>query len=89
MLKASQWDAVVGRVGQIENPELHEQIKWHDPANLSCKYKRAMAVQGEREQAKQLRTINELATDGKPLVSIAKLESVPPPCFGFGTPGTL
>jgi hypothetical protein len=76
-------------VGQIENPDIRAQIKWHDPANLSCKYKRAMAVQGARDQAKQLRSINELATDGKPLVSIGKLESAPRPCFGFGTPGTL
>ena len=89
MLKASQWDAVVGRVGQIENPDLREQIKWHDPANLSCKYKRAIAIQGAREQTKQLRSISELAANGKPLVDHREARAAPRPCFGFGTPGTL
>jgi hypothetical protein len=89
MLKASQWDAVVGRVGQIENPSLREQIKWHEPANLSCKYKRAIEIQGARAEGKPLRTMNDLATDGKPLVTIAKLRTEPRPCYGFGTPGTL
>ena len=47
ILEASQWDEVVGRVGAIKNPRIREQIQWHDPANASCKYKRAMDAQGD------------------------------------------
>jgi hypothetical protein len=89
ILKASQWDDVVGRVGEIENPELREQIEWHEPANLSCKYKRAIAAQGAREQTKPLQSLNDIAAAEKPLLDVGQLEDAPPPCFGFGTPGTL
>jgi hypothetical protein len=89
VLKASQWDKVVGHVGAIRNPRIQEQIDWHDPANLSCKYKRAMDAQGERAEAQPLQSIVALAAADKPLVQVGELEKDPKPCFGFGTPGTL
>ena len=89
ILKASQWDEVVNRVGEIRNPRIKEQIDWHEPANLSCKYKRAQAAQGARSQTKPLKTINALVAAERPLMSIADLEQRTPTCFGFGTPGTL
>jgi membrane-bound lytic murein transglycosylase B len=89
ILKASQWDKVVGHVGAIRNPRIQEQIDWHDPANLSCKYKRAMDAQGARDETKPLQSIVDLAAAEKPLLQVAQLERDPKPCFGFGTPGTL
>jgi hypothetical protein len=89
ILKASQWDKVVGHVGAIRNPRIKEQIDWHDPANLSCKYKRAMDAQGARDETKPLQSIVALAAADKPLVQVGELEKDPKPCFGFGTPGTL
>ena len=53
ILEASQWDDVVGRVGAIKNPRIREQIQWHDPANASCKYKRAMDAQGTRRRRRR------------------------------------
>ena len=89
ILEGTQWDEVVDRVGAIRNPRIEEQIEWHDPANLSCKYKRAMAAQGARAQTKPLKSLTDLAAAEKPLLEVAQLERVPRPCFGFGTPGTL
>jgi hypothetical protein len=56
---------------------------------MSCKYKRAMAVQAARIQTKPLTSMVDLAAAGKPLIQVAQLEKDPRPCFGFGTPGTL
>jgi hypothetical protein len=89
VLEASQWDKVVGHVGAIRNPRIQEQIEWHDPANLSCKYKRAMDAQGARVETKPLQSIIDLAAAEKPLLEVVRLERDPKPCFGFGTPGTL
>ena len=89
ILEGTQWDEVVDRVGAIRNPRIQEQIEWHDPANLSCKYKRAMAAQGTRAQTKPLKSLSDLVAADKPLLEVAKLERLPRPCFGFGTPGTL
>ena len=90
ILEASQWDEVVNRVGAIRNPRIREQIEWHEPANLSCKYKRAQAAQGARSETKPLKSMTDLAAAEKPLLSVARLsEDAQRPCFGFGTPGTL
>ncbi len=89
ILEATQWDEVVDRVGAIRNPRIREEIVWHDPANLSCKYKRAMTAQGSRTEAKPLSSLVDLAAAEKPLVEVVELEQNPRPCFGFGTPGTL
>jgi hypothetical protein len=89
ILEASQWDDVVGRVGAIKNPRIREQIQWHEAANASCKYKRAMDAQGTRTQTKELTSLVDLASSEKPLIEVVKLDPVPRPCFGFGTPGTL
>jgi len=89
ILEGSQWDKVVGHVGAIRNPRIQEQIDWHDPANLSCKYKRAIAAQGARAQTKPLQSLTDLAAADKPLLEVIRLERLPRPCFGFGTPGTL
>ena len=89
ILEASQWEQVVDRVGEIRNPRLKQQIEWHEPANLSCKYKRAQAAQGARSQTKPLKTMSDLVAAEQTLVSIAKLDERRRPCFGFGTPGTL
>jgi hypothetical protein len=89
ILEATQWDEVVDRVGAIRNPRIREEIEWHDPANLSCKYKRAMTAQGTRTQTKPLASLIDLATAEKPLIDVVELEQAPRPCFGFGTPGTL
>ena len=61
ILEASQWDKVVGHVGAIRNPRIQEQIDWHDPANESCKYKRAMDAQATRVETKPLQSIVDLA----------------------------
>jgi hypothetical protein len=89
ILEGSQWDKVVGHVGAIRNPRIQEKIEWHDAANMSCKYKRAMAVQAARIQTKPLTSMVDLAAAEKPLIQVAQLEKDPRPCFGFGTPGTL
>jgi hypothetical protein len=89
ILEGSQWDKVVGHVGAIRNPRIQEKIEWHDAANMSCKYKRAMAVQAARIQTKSLTSMVDLAAAEKPLIQVAQLEKDPRPCFGFGTPGTL
>jgi hypothetical protein len=89
ILEGSQWEKVVGHVGAIRNPRIQEEIEWHDPANLSCKYKRAMAAQGARAQTKPLQSLTDLAAAEKPLIEVPDLEHDPSPCFGFGTPGTL
>ena len=81
--------SVVDRVGAIKNPRIREQIQWHDPANASCKYKRAMDAQGTRTQTKELTSLADLAASEKPLIEVVKLDPLPRPCFGFGTPGTL
>ena len=65
------------------------EIDWHDPANLSCKYKRAIAAQGSRSETKPLKSLVDLAAADKPLIEVVQLERDPKPCFGFGTPGTL
>jgi hypothetical protein len=89
ILKASQWDEVVDRVGEIRNPRLKQRIDWNEPANSSCKYQRAMAAQGARSETKPLRSLSALVAEEKPLVSIGRLERRARPCFGFGTPGML
>jgi len=89
ILEGSQWDKVVGHVGAIRNPRIQEEIQWHDPANLSCKYKRAMAAQASRAQTKPLQSLTDLAAAEKPLIEVSGLERDPRPCFGFGAPGTL
>jgi hypothetical protein len=89
ILEASQWDKVVGHVGAIRNPRIKEDIDWHDPANLSCKYKRAIAAQGSRSETKPLKSLVDLAAGDKPLLDVVQLDKPPRPCFGFGTPGTL
>ena len=89
ILDASQWDKVVRHVGAIRNPRIQAQIEWHDPANLSCKYKRAMDAQGERVETKPLQSMVDLAAAEKPLLEVVRLERPPKPCYGFGTPGTL
>jgi transglycosylase-like protein with SLT domain len=89
ILEGSQWDKVVGHVGAIRNPRIQERIEWHDAANMSCKYKRAMAVQAARIQIKPLASMADLAAAEKPLIEVPQLERDPRPCFGFGTPGTL
>jgi hypothetical protein len=89
ILEGSQWDKVVGHVGAIRNPRIQEEIEWHDPANLACKYKRAMAAQGARAQTKPLQSLADLAAAEKPLIEVVNLEHDPRPCYGFGTPGTL
>jgi soluble lytic murein transglycosylase-like protein len=89
ILEASQWDDVVGRVSAIRNPRIRERIKWHGPANESCKYERAREAQGARTQTKPLTSLANLASAQKPLIEIVRLEPAPRPCFGFGTPGTL
>ena len=89
ILKASQWDKVVGHVGAIRNPRIKEQIDWHEPANESCKYKRAMDAQGTRVETKPLQSIVDLAAAEKPLLEVVRFEQNPKPCYGFGTPGTL
>jgi hypothetical protein len=89
ILDASQWDKVVGHVGAIRNPRITEKIDWHDPANLSCKYKRAIAAQGARVETKPLTSIVDLVAAEKPLLEVVQLDRAPKPCFGFGTPGTL
>jgi hypothetical protein len=88
ILKSSQWDDVVARVGQIENPKVAAPIKWHKAANESCKYERAREIQGARGDTKPLMEVGDLTPDVKPLVSVSKLGG-PQPCFGFGTPGNL
>ena len=87
VLESSQWDDVVEQVAKIDNPEIKSPIEWHRPANLSCKYKRAMDAQGGRGEAKPLKSIAELAEPKQ----LRKIEALSPrrPCFGFGTPGTL
>ncbi len=89
ILEGSQWDKVVNHVGAIRNPRIREEIDWHDPANLSCKYKRAIAAQGARAETKPLTSLVDLAAADKPLIEVVKLDRPPRPCFGFGTPGTL
>ena len=89
ILEASQWDDVVGRVSAIRNPRIQEEIDWHEPANLSCKYKRAMEAQSARVETKPLTSLVDLASAEKPLIEVARLDPMPRPCFGFGTPGTL
>ena len=89
ILKASQWDKVVGHVGAIRNPRIKEDIEWHDPANKSCKYQRAIEAQGARVETKPLRSIVDIAAAEKPLMQVVQLDQPPRPCFGFGTPGTL
>ncbi len=89
ILEGSQWDKVVNHVGAIRNPRIKEDIDWHEPANLSCKYKRAIAAQGSRAETKPLQSLVDLAAADKPLIEVVKLDKPPRPCFGFGTPGTL
>ena len=89
ILESTQWDEVVDRVGSIRNPRLQSQIDWHDPANASCKYERAMAAQGARTETKPLSSLVDLAAAEKPLLEVVKLDPAPRPCYGFGTPGTL
>jgi hypothetical protein len=89
ILEATQWDEVVGRVSAIRNPRIQAEIEWHEPANLSCKYKRAIAAQGARAQTKPLTSLVDLAAAEKPLIEVVRLDRPPRPCFGFGTPGTL
>jgi len=89
ILEGSQWDKVVGHVGAIRNPRIQEKIEWHDASNMSCKYKRAMAVQAARIQVKPLASMADLAAAEAPLIQVSQLERDPRPCFGFGTPGTL
>ncbi len=89
ILEASQWDKVVGHVGAIRNPRIKEDIEWHDPANKSCKYQRAMEAQGARVETKPLQSIVDIAAAEKPLMQVVQLDRPPRPCFGFGTPGTL
>ena len=89
ILEGSQWDKVVNHVGAIRNPRIKEDIDWHDPANLSCKYKRAIAAQGSRAETKPLKSLVDLAAADKPLLEVVQLDQPPRPCFGFGTPGTL
>ena len=89
ILESTQWETVVDRVSAIKNPSIREQIKWHDPANSSCKYQRAMETQASRTQTKPLTSLVDLAASEKPLIEVVKLDPLPRPCFGFGTPGTL
>jgi hypothetical protein len=97
VLEATQWDALVGRVGEIPNPRLRisqarAAVAWHGPANASCKYDRAMVLQGGRGTPEPLRQLEELVAGAeapKRLVTVAQLGAAPRPCFGFGTPGTL
>ncbi|MGH2837092.1 MAG: lytic transglycosylase domain-containing protein, partial [Thermoleophilaceae bacterium] len=89
ILEASQWDKVVGHVGAIRNPRIQADFEWHEAANKSCKYQRAMEAQAERIETKPLRSIVDIAAAEKPLMQVVQLEQPPRPCFGFGTPGTL
>jgi hypothetical protein len=88
ILKSSQWDDVVNRVAEIENPKVETPIEWHRPANESCKYERAQAIQGERGAPRQLKSVDELAPE-KQLKTMDELAAAKKPCFGFGTPGEL
>jgi hypothetical protein len=89
ILEGTQWEKVVDRVGSIQNPRIQERIKWHDAANPSCKYERAMNAQGTRTETKPLTSMVDLAAAEMPLLEVVKLDPAPRPCFGFGTPGTL
>ena len=49
------------------------------PANLSCKYKRAMEAQGARVETKPLKSIVDLAAAEKPLIEVVQARAAAAP----------